>query len=107
MVAATRELRDKGDMDNADAVIQVSAKANPRMYSEMKEDDNVCEALRELMKPEFDEAIAEAKEETKKEEVSNVINILAQLKDGIQKERLIEQGYDEQIVEQVYCTLFQ
>jgi hypothetical protein len=31
MVAATRELRDKGDMDNADAVIQVSAKANPRV----------------------------------------------------------------------------
>jgi hypothetical protein len=69
----------------------------------MKEDDNVCEALRELMKPEFDEA----KKEAEKEATANVFDILAQLKDGIQKERLIEQGYDKQIVERAYSILFQ
>jgi TPP-dependent pyruvate/acetoin dehydrogenase alpha subunit len=89
----------------------------------MKEDDNVCEALRELMKPEFDEAldkavneavdkavneaVDKAVKEAKKEEASTIFDIWAQLKDGIQKERLIEQGYDKQIVEKAYRMLYQ
>jgi hypothetical protein len=67
------------------------------------------------MKPEFDEALDKAVKEAKKEvekeatanATSNVFDIWAQLKDGIQKERLIEQGYDKQIVERAYSMLYQ
>jgi hypothetical protein len=59
MVQATQNLTNKGDEDNAQAVMQVTVKANPNVYSNMKEDNDMacCEALRELFKPELEEAI--------------------------------------------------
>jgi hypothetical protein len=57
MVGATRKLENKGDKDNAEAVLQVSVKANIGIYDKIKEErDMACEALRELFKPELEEA---------------------------------------------------
>jgi hypothetical protein len=57
MVSATQELENKGDKDNAEAVMQVSVKANVGIYDRIKEEkDMACEALRELFKPELEEA---------------------------------------------------
>jgi hypothetical protein len=58
MVSATQKLENKGDKDNAEAVMQVSVKANVGIYGKIKEErDMACEALRELFKPELEEAI--------------------------------------------------
>jgi hypothetical protein len=57
MVSATQKLENKGDKDNAEAVLQVSVKANIGIYDKIKEErDMACEALRELFKPELEEA---------------------------------------------------
>lgn len=46
------------DRNNADAVLQVSVSANRETYSRIAEDNNMCEALRELFKDEIDGLIA-------------------------------------------------
>ena len=48
------------DRNNADAVLQVSVSANREIYSRIaEEDNNMCEALRELFKDEIDVLVAD------------------------------------------------
>jgi hypothetical protein len=50
----TRQFNEPGDRNNTDAVLQVSIAANPALYSTIRRDDQaMCEALRELMKDEI------------------------------------------------------
>jgi CRP-like cAMP-binding protein len=49
----SQKLTIPGDKHNADAVLQVSISANGRIYNRVKEELNMCEALRELMKDEI------------------------------------------------------
>ena len=46
---------EPGDLRDADAVLQVSTLANKDMFSHLKEDSQMCDALKELMKDELDE----------------------------------------------------
>ena len=66
-----RRLQEPGDRDNVDAVLQISVSANKRLYDEIKEDNRMCDALRELMKDEIEEekskAIAEGRAEGRAE----------------------------------------
>lgn len=43
-----------GDRNNIDAILQVSASANQKLYEEVRRDSIMCEALRELMKDEIE-----------------------------------------------------
>jgi predicted transposase YdaD len=56
LAEATRTLSQKGDIDNADAVINVTMKANREFFEKIKEDEIMCEALREFFRPELEEA---------------------------------------------------
>lgn len=48
-------LTEPGDRNNADAVLQVSVSANPELYRALRRgDDKMCDALRELMKDDFE-----------------------------------------------------
>ena len=48
-----------GDFQRVDAVLQVSASANRELYRHLqKEDQNMCEALREIMREDFEAAEA-------------------------------------------------
>lgn len=58
LAQATRTLSQKGDMDSADAVIDVTMKANKDFFEKIKEDETMCEALREFFRPELEEATA-------------------------------------------------
>lgn len=49
-------LTEPGDKRNADAVLQISAKVNGELYSRLRGDDKMCEALRELMAEDLKEA---------------------------------------------------
>lgn len=126
LILAKAKLSDKGDIDNADAVLQVSMKANKKLYDRIKEDDAMCEALRELMAPEIEEelrirgeaekkagreaGIKEGIREGIKEGIKvgseNVFDIQEKLKAGESKDNLIGQGYDKDIVERSYMILF-
>jgi hypothetical protein len=59
-IESTKELRTKGDRDNAEAVLQVSINANKNLYDKLKEDLNMCQALQELMKEEIDTIVSGA-----------------------------------------------
>ena len=51
----SKSMTDKDDCENADAVLQVSVSANRSVYDELnRRYPKMCEALMELMKPEFD-----------------------------------------------------
>lgn len=44
------------DRQNVEAVLQVSVKANDALYREIRRDANMCDALRELMKDDLEDA---------------------------------------------------
>lgn len=64
LVTHIHNLSDKYDKDLADSLLQVALKANPTSFNILKEESNMCEALMELMKPEFDAALSKAVTET-------------------------------------------
>jgi hypothetical protein len=115
---ATRDLSLKGDVDNADAVIQVSMKANKDIFERMREDKIVCEALREFFQPEIEQQIKEANESGIQQGMQQgiqqgiqqgsdaVLDIQQKLKAGESKESLIGQGYEKSIVDKAYTVLF-
>jgi hypothetical protein len=110
LALATRNLSLKGDVDNADAVIQVSMKANEAIFGKMREDEIMCEALREFFKPEIEQRLKEANEsgihEGMRQGSDTVFDIAQKLKDGESKEKLIGQGYEKAIVDRAYALLF-
>ncbi|MBQ6315901.1 MAG: flagellar biosynthesis protein FlgM [Oscillospiraceae bacterium] len=58
-ILSANKLTSQGDLARVDAVLQVSASANPEMYRRIyKEGPEMCQALREIMKEDFVEAEA-------------------------------------------------
>lgn len=54
-----------GDRNNIDAILQVSASANQKLYEEVRRDSIMCEALRELMKDTIFQGIKDILQERK------------------------------------------
>ena len=57
--------KSPGDLQNIDAVLQVSVSVNRKLYEKVRKDETMCQALRDLMKNEIAEEIAEATADTK------------------------------------------
>lgn len=57
LIEKVSALAQKDDKMNADALLEVAMNKNKIVFSEIKEVDAVCEALRELMKPEIEEEL--------------------------------------------------
>jgi hypothetical protein len=66
-LTSTEHMVMPGDLNNADAVMQVSIAANRKVYDLVKEDYYMCEALRELMKDEIDREVEERSEKAREE----------------------------------------
>ncbi|MBO6114915.1 MAG: hypothetical protein J6P57_07650 [Lachnospiraceae bacterium] len=73
-IKGTDYLKDKDDKINADAILQVSVSANQELYDKIRGDGVMCEALRKLMKDEFDQAVIETKATDKREFAVNMLN---------------------------------
>lgn len=54
-IAEASLLKDPGDRNNVDAVLQVSVSANKELYEKIRRNSVMCEALRELLKDEIEE----------------------------------------------------
>ncbi len=74
-----------GDKQDADAVLQVSASANPDLFEKLKGDESMCEALKKLMADEINEAVDKAEKDGElRGEKRGGIRVLADLvKDGL------------------------
>ena len=55
---------EQGDLNNIDAILQVSVSANSEIYEKIGRDATMCQALRELMKDEIDKEIEETRNDT-------------------------------------------
>lgn len=73
-------LSQKFDKELADAVLEVSVRANPQIVEELKGDKAMCQALLEIMEPEINKIVGRAKEEAdqkaKKEAEETVAKLL-------------------------------
>ena len=62
-----KEYKTQGDLNNANAVLQVSVSANEELYSAIRRDSFMCQALMDLMKDEIDERVKKEREEAREE----------------------------------------
>lgn len=56
-------LTEESERQHGDSVLQVAVKENKTLFRRMKEEGNMCEALRELFEPEMNEAIQNTRKE--------------------------------------------
>lgn len=102
-VEAARELTEPGDKINADAVFEVSASANKKVYDEMRRDPYMCNALRELMKEEIEEELRinseKGKEIGKEIGREQLADAIKRLRSGENSESIEASGIDRETVE--------
>ena len=56
-IRASKAYIDSGDFQRVDAILQVSSSANQALFRRIREEDSeMCQALREIMKEDFEEA---------------------------------------------------
>ncbi len=76
-VEKATQMSEPGDRNNVDAVLQVSVSANKEIYKAIRRCDKVmCEALRELMKEDFERQERETKQETLLEAIRNLMETM-------------------------------
>ena len=76
-VEKATQMSEPGDRNNVDAVLQVSVSANKEIYEAIRRCDKVmCEALRELMKEDFERQERETKQETLLEAIRNLMETM-------------------------------
>lgn len=63
LIEITRQLQDIDDKNYADTVWEIVTSANRELIRTMKEDNDMCKALAEIMKPEIDIMMKEALED--------------------------------------------
>lgn len=67
LIVVANRLSNKDDKEFSESVLQVAVAQNPEVFSKVKEAPEMCEAMRELMKPEIDEIIRAFKAEQEAE----------------------------------------
>ena len=73
-------LEKQGDRLNADAVLQVSIRANEKLYEKLRSDAAMCEALENLMKDVIEEReAAAAQEATRKSRLEDIASMVKKL----------------------------
>lgn len=75
LIYKSRELMDRPEAGYVDAVLQIAAKANRKIFDEVKkEDGDMYQAFVELMQPEIDEAVNKRLDEAVGKAVSEALN---------------------------------
>ena len=73
LVYQIRGLQYKDEKEFADSVLQVAMSANKETFDELKEDSSMCEALMELMRPEYEAGMKMATEQGMKQGKQQVL----------------------------------
>lgn len=91
-IRETAELEDKADKANVDAILQVSVSANFDKYEEIRRKMPMCEALKELMKDELENAAMDGRKEGRLEGNTEG-RIAARYEDGMPIEQIAERTH--------------
>ena len=70
------KLSGKADREFADSVLEISIGANKQIMEELRGEENMCQALMEIMEPQITEKLDEAQREGRKEGIQGTIKIL-------------------------------
>lgn len=81
-------LESKNERSNIDSVLQVSVNANKQVYSLLRRQNEMCEALRELMKDEIEKELENKLEQGKK------LQLIRQVIKKLQKGNSVEETAD-------------
>ena len=77
VVSQIKTLAEENEKRHGDSVLQVAMQENEEVFNEIKEDENMCEALRKFFEPELNEAIEKAikgvEESSQKEIILNAL----------------------------------
>lgn len=73
------QLSDEREKKLADSVLQVCVAANRKIVEKLKEENRMCQALREIMEPELRQSKEEGKAEAHAEVISIMINALREV----------------------------
>ena len=76
LIKRMNSLEEKGDRGNADSVMQVALEENSGVFGIVREDKEMCEALVELMKPEFDAAVNAAVDKKEEEGIRILVETM-------------------------------
>lgn len=71
VVTQIETLTEESEKQYGDSVLQVAMQENEETFNEMKEEGNMCEALRKFFEPEMNEAL----ENKRKEMILNALNV--------------------------------
>ena len=100
LVYTTKALRRLDEKAQADSLWEVVATVNREMVERVREDEKMCKALAEIMKPEIDEAFSNGQRESK------ILVFRNMIKDGIspeQAKKYVE--INDQLAEQVLAEM--
>ena len=81
-----RSLSGKLDRELADAVLEVSVKANREIVEELKGDEAMCQALLEIMEPEIKQIVRQATEKERREKEEAVRQMEREREEAAKKE---------------------
>ena len=102
VVSQIKTLTEENEKRHGDSVLQVAMQENEEVFNEIKEDENMCEALRKFFEPELNEAIEKAiksvEESSQKEIILNALKAGNSVAD-ISKVMLIPEKEIEAVVE--------
>ena len=71
----SQKYENQGDLANVNAVLQVSTMANQKLYSRIRRDERMCQALMELMKDEIDEKVEQEVEKAKEKTEERITTV--------------------------------
>ena len=74
-VAQIGALTEENERIHVDSVLQVAMKENKKVFGQLKEEEKMCQALREFFEPEMKEAVKGAEENKRKEMILNALNV--------------------------------
>ena len=105
LVLEIHKLRYADEREWADAVLQLAIANNKEIFEKMKEEEFMCQALRELMAPEIDEELTKAERKGKNAGITILFETMQRLKNGETVENLRKSGWDEKTLDVALAAL--
>ena len=75
IIAQIGTIRAENEKNYVDSVLQVTMKENKQIFGKLKEEEKMCQALREFFEPELKEAIKGAEENNRKDMILNALKV--------------------------------
>lgn len=106
LILTIGNLSEPDEKEYADSVLHVVAKENSSLIERMKGDQEMCEALKEIMKPEIEEmlksgeqrAMEKGREKGREEGVNALGETIRRLKNGESAESISDSGIEQSII---------